>query len=75
MTKPPSDIAFSPSVKAIQSRKGSRESYRRMEQSTGWKTKISEDLATFIADQRSFFLATASQGFSPRRHAIRQKRQ
>lgn len=61
MSKPPSDIAFSPSVKAIQSRKGSRASYRRMEESTGWKTKISDDLATFIADQRSFFLATASQ--------------
>jgi uncharacterized protein len=61
MSKPPSDIAFSPSVKAIQSRKGSRESYRRMEESAGWQTEISNDLATFIADQRSFFLATASQ--------------
>ena len=61
MSKPPSDIAFSPSVKAIQSRKGSRESYRRMEERAGWQTEISDDLATFIADQRSFFLATASQ--------------
>lgn len=61
MPNPSSDIAFSPSVKEIQSRKGSRETYRRMEEGAGWKTEISDDLATFIADQRSFFLATASQ--------------
>ena len=61
MSNPPSDIAFSPSVKAIQSRKGSRESYRRMEESAGRQTEISDDLAIFIADQRGFFLATASQ--------------
>ena len=32
----PSDIAFTPAVKAIQERKGSRKSYARMERSGGW---------------------------------------
>lgn len=55
-----SDIAFTPTVKAVQARKGSRRSYARMEQSGGWATDIDENLADFIAGQRSFFLATAN---------------
>ncbi len=65
MEKPTSDIAFSSSVKAIQSRKGSRETYRHMEENGSWQSKISDDLAAFIADQRSFFLASASQAGMP----------
>jgi hypothetical protein len=58
-----SDVAFTPSVKAIQSRKGSRNSYARMESQSGWATVISEALAEFIVGQTSVFLATAnSQG-------------
>lgn len=55
-----SDIAFTPAVKAIQARKGSRDSYARMEASGSWKTKITPDLAGFIAAQTSIFLATAN---------------
>lgn len=65
MDKPASDVAFTPSVKAIQDRKGSRAAYRRMEQSGGWQKEISDDLATFIADQRSFFIATVSSDGAP----------
>ncbi|HEY9079156.1 pyridoxamine 5'-phosphate oxidase family protein [Magnetovibrio sp.] len=65
MVKPVSDIAFTPSVKAIQVRKGSRDAYRRMEQSGGWQTVITDDLAAFIADQRSFFIATVSSDGAP----------
>jgi uncharacterized protein len=63
MTNPPrivSDVAFTPAVKEIQSRRGSRASYARMEQSGGWAREIDEGLASFIALQRSFFLATSS---------------
>src|SRR5260370_27620955 len=35
------DVAFTPSVKAVQSRKGSRASYGRMEEKGGWQTRIS----------------------------------
>ena len=61
----PSDIAFTPSVKAIQARKGSRASYRRMEVRGGWRTQIPPDLAAFIAEQTSVFLATASKDGQP----------
>lgn len=55
-----SDIAFTPSVKAIQSRKGSRGAYARMESQGGWATAITDELAGFISRQTSVFLATAS---------------
>jgi len=61
----PSDIAFTPSVKAIQARKGSRASYGRMEERGGWRTQIPPDLAAFIAEQTSVFLATASKDGQP----------
>ena len=65
MGKPTSDIAFTPSVKAIQVRKGSRDAYRRMERNGGWQKEITDDLAEFIADQRSFFIATVSSDGAP----------
>jgi predicted pyridoxine 5'-phosphate oxidase superfamily flavin-nucleotide-binding protein len=63
--KYPSDIAFTPTVKAIQQRKGSRASYERMEAGRGWSTAITPDLAAFIAAQTSVFLGTASADGQP----------
>lgn len=60
-----SDIAFTDSVKAIQSRKGSRRAYASMERNGGWKTEISEDLKLFIEAQISVFLATANADGQP----------
>jgi predicted pyridoxine 5'-phosphate oxidase superfamily flavin-nucleotide-binding protein len=60
-----SDLAFTPSVKAIQSRKGSRGAYARMESQGGWATAITDELAAFIARQTSVFLATASAQGQP----------
>jgi predicted pyridoxine 5'-phosphate oxidase superfamily flavin-nucleotide-binding protein len=61
----PSDIAFTPTVKSIQQRKGSRASYERMETGRGWSTTITPDLAEFIAAQTSVFLGTASADGQP----------
>lgn len=61
----PSDIAFTPTVKAIQQRKGSRASYERMEAGRGWSTTITPDLAEFIAAQTSVFLGTANADGQP----------
>jgi predicted pyridoxine 5'-phosphate oxidase superfamily flavin-nucleotide-binding protein len=61
----PSDVAFSPSVKAVQVRKGSRGAYSRMEEGGSWETRITPDLAAFIAAQRSLFLATANLAGQP----------
>jgi uncharacterized protein len=60
-----SDCAFSPTVKAIQARIGSRASYARMEERGSWPTTITPDLAVFIAEQRSVFLATVSADGQP----------
>ena len=45
-----SDVAFTPSVKAVQERLGSRKSYASMEERGGWNDVITPDLAAFIAD-------------------------
>lgn len=60
-----SDIAFTPAVKAIQARKGSRTGYAHMEERGGWRTEIDEGLAAFIGEQTSFFLATATADGQP----------
>jgi uncharacterized protein len=60
-----SDVAFTPSVKDVQARKGSRESYRRMEERGSWESRITPDLAAFIEAQTSVFLATANAEGQP----------
>jgi uncharacterized protein len=56
----PSDVAFTPAVKAIQDRKGSRDNYARMEAGEGWATTITPALAAFIAEQDSIYVGTAN---------------
>jgi predicted pyridoxine 5'-phosphate oxidase superfamily flavin-nucleotide-binding protein len=60
-----SDIAFSPAVKSIQTRKGSRHAYARVEQNGGWRTEIDENLAAFLAETNSLYFATASADGQP----------
>jgi uncharacterized protein len=59
-----SDVAFTPAVKSIQTRKGSRQAYARAEQ-RGWRTEVDENLAAFLADTDSFYFATASSEGQP----------
>jgi uncharacterized protein len=60
-----SDVAFTPAVKAIQAKKGSREAYARVEQNGGWRTEIDERLAGQLADTNSFYMATATKDGQP----------
>jgi len=60
-----SDVAFTPSVKAVQSRKGSRHAYGLMEERGSWQTRITPDLAKFIEAQTSIFLATVNAEGQP----------
>lgn len=60
-----SDVAFTPTVKSIQARKGSRHAYARMESGKGWGTTITPDLAAFIGRQTSVFLGTANAAGQP----------
>jgi predicted pyridoxine 5'-phosphate oxidase superfamily flavin-nucleotide-binding protein len=60
-----SDVAFTPTVKAIQARKGSRRAYGQMEERGSWKAHITPELTDFIAAQTSVFLATANREGQP----------
>lgn len=60
-----SDIAFTPAVKAIQARLGSRASYERVEQNGGWATTVTPELEAFLGAARSIYLATANASGQP----------
>lgn len=60
-----SDVAFTPAVKAIQARKGSREAYADVEQRGGWRTGIDENLAAFLAETNSLYFATSTADGQP----------
>jgi predicted pyridoxine 5'-phosphate oxidase superfamily flavin-nucleotide-binding protein len=63
--KPSSDIAFTPTVKAIQAERGSREAYRRLEERGGWRTSVTPELAAFLAERDSAYLGTANRAGQP----------
>ena len=60
-----SDIAFTDAVKKIQKRKGSRDIYANMEQRGSWQDTITKQLADFIAERDSFYMATVSSEGQP----------
>jgi predicted pyridoxine 5'-phosphate oxidase superfamily flavin-nucleotide-binding protein len=65
MPAPSSDVAFTPTVKAVQENRGSRAHFAKMEATGGWRTAITPDLAGFLAEVRSFYFATASADGQP----------
>lgn len=64
MRQYPSDIAFTPAVKGIQTAKDSRASYAKVER-WGWQTHVTPDLAEFLAGLDMFYLGTASAEGQP----------
>jgi predicted pyridoxine 5'-phosphate oxidase superfamily flavin-nucleotide-binding protein len=60
-----SDIAFTPAVKGIQTDKGSRSSYARMESGGSWETEVTPELEAFFADLDMFYLGTANAEGQP----------
>src|SRR3954468_17865954 len=65
MQEYPSDVAFTPAVKAIQTAKGSRKLYAKVEGGAGWETSVTEELAQFISERDEFYFATASAAGQP----------
>jgi len=49
----------------VQTRKGSRNAYHRVEERGSWQTRITPDLAAFIGAQTSVFLATINAEGQP----------
>jgi predicted pyridoxine 5'-phosphate oxidase superfamily flavin-nucleotide-binding protein len=60
-----SDVAFTPAVKEIQTRKGSRDAYAHVEQRGGWRTEVDENLAALLAQTNSLYFSTASADGQP----------
>lgn len=65
MDKLASEIIFSPSTRAQQSRRGSRLMYERRDRPDGFPDQVTPDLARFVGGARSFYLATASADGQP----------
>ena len=63
--RPISDIAFTPTVKAVQERLGSRKIYAPMEERGGWSGQVTADLAEFIAERDTLFIATVNADGQP----------
>ncbi len=60
-----SDVAFTPAVKAIQTEKGSRVSYAKVEEGRGWQTTVTPELTAFLAGLDMFYLGTANAEGQP----------
>ena len=60
-----SDVAFTPAVRTISARKGSRDAYAHVEQRGGWRTGIDADLAARLADANSLYFATSTADGQP----------
>ena len=60
----PSDIAFTPAVKALQTQKGSRARYARIERS-GWQTRVTPELSEFLSGLDMFYFGTANAEGQP----------
>jgi uncharacterized protein len=65
MNQYPSDIAFTSSVKNIQTEKGSRNAYEKVENGKGWSTEITAELATYLSGLDMFYLGTANKHGQP----------
>jgi predicted pyridoxine 5'-phosphate oxidase superfamily flavin-nucleotide-binding protein len=60
----PSDVAFTAAVKGVQTAKGSRDRYAKVER-RGRRTRVTPDLAEFLAGLDMFYLGTASAEGQP----------
>jgi predicted pyridoxine 5'-phosphate oxidase superfamily flavin-nucleotide-binding protein len=62
---PSSDIAFTPMVKALQTERGSRASYAKIDERGGFRTAVTEDLTSFLEGIDTAYLATATADGQP----------
>jgi uncharacterized protein len=62
---PASDIAFTSTVKALQTARGSRASYAKMEERGGFRTQITDELVAFLAEINTAYLATSNASGQP----------
>jgi predicted pyridoxine 5'-phosphate oxidase superfamily flavin-nucleotide-binding protein len=63
--KPDREMVFSPSIKAIQSARGSRELYAKFEAKGGFRTEIDARLSSALSEANSVYFVTASASGQP----------
>ena len=63
--KPSSDVAFSEAVKRVQTERGSRAAYAKVESRGGFRVEVDDELRDFLAEIDTAFLATASAAGQP----------
>jgi predicted pyridoxine 5'-phosphate oxidase superfamily flavin-nucleotide-binding protein len=63
--RPSSDVAFSPAVKRLQTERGSRAAYARVEARGGFRTRVTDELRAFLALVDTAVIATASADGQP----------
>lgn len=61
MSRAYSDLAFTPTVRATQTRMGSRSSYARLDQAEDRRDALTEREAEFISERDGFYQATVSE--------------
>ena len=61
----PGEVMFSPSVRAAQEQRGSRGGYERVEANGGFHDRVDEQLAGYLAERDSFYMATAGADGRP----------
>ena len=62
---PGSEVVFSPSVRAIQSARGTRKRYAKFEAKGGFQTKIDSRLRSALSEANSSYFVTASASGQP----------
>ncbi|WP_437399479.1 pyridoxamine 5'-phosphate oxidase family protein [Flagellimonas lutimaris] len=60
-----SDIAFTPTIKALQEQYGSRKAYAQMESKRGWQEELSPPIIDFVEKRDSFYMGTSNQQGQP----------
>ncbi len=60
-----SDIAFTPTIKALQEHYGSRKAYARMESKRGWANELTPPIIDFVEKRDSFYMGTSNQEGQP----------
>jgi uncharacterized protein len=65
MMNPASDIAFTSTIKALQTERGSRASYAKMEEGGGFRTEITDELIEFLGQIDTAYLATTNAAGQP----------
>jgi predicted pyridoxine 5'-phosphate oxidase superfamily flavin-nucleotide-binding protein len=65
MSRAFSDIAFTPNVRALQARHGSRNAYAKLDHATERGDRLGPQEAAFVAERDSFYLATVGENGWP----------